>query len=189
MSGRLGGAFAPGLVVGLAPLLGWRGGFYFFAAIGCIWAALFWFWFRDNPEEKSGVTEEELKIIRDKEGPFSFGAYACETAVGESAAQPGDVDDLRNVFLLFVRLAFLYDVVPHVHEGAGIFHRANRAAGRIALLFWGVWLRGGRLADRLRGENNRERPQPPLHRVRGIFVHGPVHVSGRGNAQRDGRAC
>jgi MFS transporter, ACS family, glucarate transporter len=67
MSGRLGGAFAPGLVVGLAPLLGWRGGFYFFAAIGCIWATLFWFWFRDNPEEKSGVTEEEIRIIRDKE--------------------------------------------------------------------------------------------------------------------------
>jgi ACS family glucarate transporter-like MFS transporter len=67
MSGRLGGAFAPGLVVGLAPLLGWRGGFYFFAAIGCIWAVLFWFWFRDNPEEKSGVSEEEIRIIQEKE--------------------------------------------------------------------------------------------------------------------------
>jgi len=36
MSGRIGGAFAPGLVVALEPLLGWRGGFWFFAAIGCV---------------------------------------------------------------------------------------------------------------------------------------------------------
>jgi ACS family glucarate transporter-like MFS transporter len=64
MSGRLGGAFAPGLVVAIAPLLGWRGGFWFFTAIGCAWAVFFWFWFRDNPEENSGVNEDQLRIIR-----------------------------------------------------------------------------------------------------------------------------
>ena len=67
MSGRIGGAFAPGMVVAISPLLGWRGGFYFFAAIGCIWAALFWLWFRDNPEEKSGVSEEEIRMIQSGE--------------------------------------------------------------------------------------------------------------------------
>jgi MFS transporter, ACS family, glucarate transporter len=67
MSGRIGGAFAPGMVVALQPFLGWRGGFWFFAAVGCIWAALFWFWYRDNPEDKSSVSEEELKTIRGTE--------------------------------------------------------------------------------------------------------------------------
>jgi MFS transporter, ACS family, glucarate transporter len=71
MSGRLGGAFAPGLVVAIAPFLGWRGGFYFFAAIGCAWAIWFWFWFRDRPEEKRGVSEEEIRIIGSQERPSS----------------------------------------------------------------------------------------------------------------------
>jgi MFS transporter, ACS family, glucarate transporter len=69
MSGRIGGAFAPGLVVGLAPLLGWRGGFYFFTVIGCLWAVFFWFWFRDTPEDKRGVSDEELKIIQASDVP------------------------------------------------------------------------------------------------------------------------
>jgi MFS transporter, ACS family, glucarate transporter len=56
MSGRIGGAFAPGLVVAMAPVLGWRGGFWFFAAVGCAWAIFFWWWFRDDPQEKGGVT-------------------------------------------------------------------------------------------------------------------------------------
>ena len=60
MSGRIGGAFAPGLVVAMAPILGWRGGFWFFAAVGCAWAIFFWWWFRDYPKEKGGVIEEEL---------------------------------------------------------------------------------------------------------------------------------
>jgi MFS transporter, ACS family, glucarate transporter len=67
MSGRIGGAFAPGMVVALQPFLGWRGGFWFFAAVGCIWATFFWLWFRDNPEDKSSVSEEELKTIRGTE--------------------------------------------------------------------------------------------------------------------------
>ncbi|MGH9681437.1 MAG: MFS transporter [Candidatus Acidiferrales bacterium] len=73
MSGRIGGAFAPGLVIAVAPLLGWWGSFWFFAAIGCVWAVWFWFWFRDSPEEKRGVTEEEIRIIRARESASSSG--------------------------------------------------------------------------------------------------------------------
>ena len=64
MSGRIGGAFAPGMVVALQPFLGWRGGFWFFAAVGCIWAIFFWMWFRDNTEDTRSVSEEELKAIQ-----------------------------------------------------------------------------------------------------------------------------
>ena len=76
MSGRIGGAFAPGLVVAVAPLLGWRGGFWFFATVGCVWAAFFWLWFRDSPEDKSGVSDEELRVIRGTETrPHSSHSY------------------------------------------------------------------------------------------------------------------
>jgi MFS transporter, ACS family, glucarate transporter len=67
MFGRLGGAFAPPLVVALGPVLGWRGSFWFFAAIGLIWAGGFWWWFRDTPEQKCGVNEAELQLIRESD--------------------------------------------------------------------------------------------------------------------------
>ena len=61
---RSGGAVSPLLVVWLLGYMGWRHTFWVFGAIGLVWAALFWFWFRDHPEQKPGVNEAELQIIR-----------------------------------------------------------------------------------------------------------------------------
>ncbi len=64
MWGRLGGAFAPALVVVMIPHMGWRRTFWVFGAVGLAWAIFFWSWFRNTPQEKSGVNEAEFKIIR-----------------------------------------------------------------------------------------------------------------------------
>lgn len=64
MCGRLGGAFAPGLVVFMIAHTGWRPTFWLFGVLGIIWAVFFWFWFRDRPEQKPGVNAAELHIIR-----------------------------------------------------------------------------------------------------------------------------
>ena len=63
MWARLGGAFAPGLVVYLIAHTGWRPTFWIFGSIGIVWAVFFWFWFRDTPREKSGVNQAELRLI------------------------------------------------------------------------------------------------------------------------------
>ena len=49
MSGRLGGAFAPALVVFMIARMGWRPTFWIFGVVGVAWAAFFWCWFRDRP--------------------------------------------------------------------------------------------------------------------------------------------
>jgi MFS family permease len=75
MFARLGGAFAPGLVAYLIAYMSWRPTFWIFGGIGIVWAALFWFWFRDMPRQKSGVNEAEAEIIEGGQAPTSPAAH------------------------------------------------------------------------------------------------------------------
>jgi len=61
---RSGGAISPLLVVVMLGYMGWRTTFWVFGLLGVVWAIFFWYWFRDHPEEKKGVNEAELQIIR-----------------------------------------------------------------------------------------------------------------------------
>ncbi len=69
MASRLGGAIAPLLVVPLQAQLGWRNVFYIFGAIGVVWAAGWYLWFRDRPEQKRGVNALEIQFIREGAAP------------------------------------------------------------------------------------------------------------------------
>jgi ACS family glucarate transporter-like MFS transporter len=60
MSGQIGGALAPLLVVPIQMRYGWRASFYVFGILGVIWSAIWYAWFRDSPREMPGVTAEEL---------------------------------------------------------------------------------------------------------------------------------
>jgi len=54
MASQLGGAVAPLLVLPIQMRYGWRMSFYVFGAAGLVWAAVWYAWFRDSPEEKQG---------------------------------------------------------------------------------------------------------------------------------------
>ena len=58
--GGAGGAQLAGI---LLASLGWRGLFAAYAVPGLVWAAFFWFWFRDRPENHVAVNDAELAII------------------------------------------------------------------------------------------------------------------------------
>jgi MFS transporter, ACS family, glucarate transporter len=63
-SSRLGGALAPVVVVQLFHTVGiGQAAFWMLAAVGFVWAALFWPWFRGTPEQMPGVNAVELKTI------------------------------------------------------------------------------------------------------------------------------
>ncbi|GAB2785915.1 MFS transporter [Rhabdobacter roseus] len=62
-AGRLGGAVAPLVMVPLAASLGWRASFYTMGLVGVVWAVVWYYWFRDFPNEKKGVSEKELRYI------------------------------------------------------------------------------------------------------------------------------
>jgi len=61
---RLGGALAPGLVIALMAVAGWRAVYWIFAALGLVWAAVWTLWYRNAPEQHRQVTAAELEVIR-----------------------------------------------------------------------------------------------------------------------------
>lgn len=65
---RLGGALTPVLVVFLIAHFGWRAPFLIFALLGLLWAAV-WFWFyRDTPASHSMVNQAERDLIESSLG-------------------------------------------------------------------------------------------------------------------------
>jgi len=65
MSARWGGALAPGLAYLAIQAVGWRVTFALFGALGVIWAAIFWAWYRDNPRDQKSVNAAELALLED----------------------------------------------------------------------------------------------------------------------------
>ncbi len=65
MAAALAGALTQPLVVAMMSSVGWRPTFAIFGAVGFVWAAAWWFWFRDDPREHKGVNASELALIVD----------------------------------------------------------------------------------------------------------------------------
>ena len=72
-AGRIGGALTPLLVIPLVHLVGWRMAFFILGIVGSIWAAAWYYWFRDNPSEHKGITQKEIDEIESarKNAPIS----------------------------------------------------------------------------------------------------------------------
>lgn len=81
MASRLGGAVAPLLVIPIQQAYGWRVSFIVFGAVGLVWAASWYLWFRDDPAEIRGVTQEELAEIAPAAGNVSRHATKFEWSV------------------------------------------------------------------------------------------------------------
>lgn len=67
MGARWGGAFTPLLVVIVMAFVNWRIAFQLFAALGVVWAIVFWRWFKDNPRDHKGVNAAELELLKENE--------------------------------------------------------------------------------------------------------------------------
>ncbi len=65
---RLGAALAPPMVVWLIIRYGWRMPFFVFGAIGLLWAATWFYYYRDSPEEHAQVNEAEREMIHSSAG-------------------------------------------------------------------------------------------------------------------------
>ncbi len=65
MASQVGGAMAPLLVVPIQIHYGWRASFFVFGILGVAWSAVWFWWFRDSPAEKAGVSRKELDETHD----------------------------------------------------------------------------------------------------------------------------
>ncbi len=65
---RLGAAITPPIVVWMILRWGWRMPFLTFAVLGLAWAVLWFFYYRDSPEQHRGVNAAELDLIHSSTG-------------------------------------------------------------------------------------------------------------------------
>jgi sugar phosphate permease len=61
---RVGGMISPLLVMPIQATWGWRASFYLFGVIGIFWCAAWYLWYRDRPEDKRGISADEVETIR-----------------------------------------------------------------------------------------------------------------------------
>jgi sugar phosphate permease len=61
---RLAAALTPPLVVAMMAAWGWRAPFFAFGAVGLVWAAAWYAYYRDTPAEHPRVNEAEREMIR-----------------------------------------------------------------------------------------------------------------------------
>lgn len=65
---RLGAAMTPPIVVWIMSVYGWRATFVVFGTLGIVWAVV-WFWYyRDSPEQHTSVNAAELELIHSSMG-------------------------------------------------------------------------------------------------------------------------
>jgi MFS transporter, ACS family, glucarate transporter len=60
---RIGAAVAMPGIAWLIATLGWHKTFFVLMVVGFVWSAFWWFWFRDDPKEKPGISQKELNYI------------------------------------------------------------------------------------------------------------------------------
>lgn len=65
---RLGAALTPPVVVLLIAAYGWRTPFFVFGALGILWAAVWFAYYRDTPEEHKSVNQAERELIHSSLG-------------------------------------------------------------------------------------------------------------------------
>ena len=93
LSSRLGGALAPILIGGLMLLGGgWQRAFWILGLGGAVWAAFFFAWFRDRPEDKPQVNREERELIRAGEAGAGSIYDDAPNWCGEAADEPARGD-------------------------------------------------------------------------------------------------
>jgi MFS family permease len=63
MSARWGGAFTPLLVFWCLQFMHWRTSFLVFGFLGVVWAAIFFWWYRDDPRQHKSVNAAEAALL------------------------------------------------------------------------------------------------------------------------------
>ncbi len=99
MSARIGGAIAAVVIGRLTIWLGWRQAFWLLGGVGIVWAAVFYRWFRDRPEDKPTCNAAERELIR--ADPHSWKGHQA----GAGPARPPWRRLLRSANVWFLCLA------------------------------------------------------------------------------------
>lgn len=163
--GRLGGAFALPLVAWMIESYGWRSSFLILGFVGVLWAIIWWFTFRDKPEDHPRISEEEKSFIlthRQQSSGESSSSIPFQSMLASKNMWLIIGQYFASNFTFFFALTWLF---PHLKE---TYNLASVEAGwyAVAPLICGAignWVSGW-LVDRLyrSGKWNLSRTLPAI---------------------------
>jgi ACS family glucarate transporter-like MFS transporter len=140
---RIGAALAMPGVAWLIHQIGWKLAFIVLMAVGFVWSAWWWFWFRDDPTQQKGVSKTELEyILRNRQDPDRAAAPATRLPLCSLLRSVNlwlmMVQYFGSNFTFFFSLTWLYPYVQAKYHldavDAGIYAMApvlSGAAGNI----------------------------------------------------------
>ncbi len=118
MAGQLGGALAPLLIIPIQMRYGWRASFHVFAVLGLVWAATWYWWFRESPARSAPTVAaaSAAKFLGARH--FTPAHRACAGA---------------HLFLLHLLLQLLPDVAPYLSREGARIHGSGAALFIVAV--------------------------------------------------------
>lgn len=146
--GRFGAAFSLPIIAFIIDLFGWRPTFLLLGLIGIVWAAAWYYLFRDNPEDHPRVSEyekEEIMLSRKGAGPEekTKSSLAIQSILGSRNMWLAMGQYFASNFTFFFCLTWLF---PHLKEqfmldnvSAGFYSSLPLIAGAFGNMFSG-WL-------------------------------------------------
>lgn len=111
---RLGAAFALPLVAYLIADWGWRNIFYFFGAVGVLFAVLFYLFFRNKPEDHPGLNDKEKAFIvknRQQEVEKKGGNLPIGKILGSKNVILTMIQYIGSNFIFYFTLTWLFPYI------------------------------------------------------------------------------
>lgn len=142
---RVGNAVTPPLVTWLMLAYSWRGSFIILGVVSFLWALVWWWYFRDNPRDHSGITTEEITPLPTYVGAKEAPATPWWPLMKRMA--PVTVVYFCYGWTLWLFLSWIPQYFLHNYE----MNLKNSAVFASGVFFAGVagdWL-GGWVTDRL----------------------------------------
>ncbi|MCY7352503.1 MAG: MFS transporter, partial [Cytophagaceae bacterium] len=146
-AGRLGGAIAPPIVLGVSAVAGWRVSFFVIAFIGVAWAVVWYGWFRDFPREMPDkISDEELTYI---EAHRQFKAHSQGIDWRALLSNPSFLALLLMFHFYMYAAYFYYSWMPtYLQEGRHMSEREMMSSAMLPFLLGALGsFTGGFLSD------------------------------------------
>lgn len=143
---RLGAAFALPVVAWMVDALGWQLSFVILAAVGFVWAFIFFAWFRDDPTEQPLISDEEKNyILANRQQASSDEKDTLQLGVmfGSKNMWLAMVQYFCSNFTFFFCLTWLFPYIKETYDletvQAGFYASAPLMAGAFGNWFSG-WM-------------------------------------------------
>jgi ACS family glucarate transporter-like MFS transporter len=135
LSARWGGAFTPFIVFILLERMNWRNAFALFGCIGIVWAAAFWIFFRDRPEDHPRVNAAERALLTGRERGAAHGAVPWKAFLRSRS--------VKMLWLQYMAINFWWPfyltyLPTYVKEVRGVNLKDSPALGVMQALFGGM---------------------------------------------------